>query len=80
MDGCRAVVQLGDQVPGYPWEVQLRLRLIRLFYSLEVSLNLKIKNIWLILLSPETGHNKRFPCLIYFDRAHQPVPGLSKVS
>ena len=49
--GCRDVVQLGGLVPGYPWEVSLRLMLVSLFYSLNVPLKLKIKNTWLILLS-----------------------------
>ena len=33
--GCHGVVQLGGLVPGYPWEVPLRLRLVSLFYSLK---------------------------------------------
>ena len=38
-------------VPDYPWEVPLRSRLVSLFYSLNVLLNLKIKNACLIMLS-----------------------------
>ena len=45
------MVQLGGLVSGYPWEVPLRLKLVSLFYSLKVSIKLKIKNTWLILLS-----------------------------
>ena len=31
--GCRCVVQLGGLVPGYPWEVPLRLRLVSLLIA-----------------------------------------------
>ena len=48
---CRGVVQLVDLVPGYPREIPLRLGLVSLFYSLKVSLDLKIKITWLIWLS-----------------------------
>ena len=39
--GCRGVVQLGGLIPVYPWEAQLKLRLVSLFYSLKVPLKLK---------------------------------------
>ena len=47
--GCRGVVQLGGLIPGYPWEVPLRLRLGSLFT--EVSLKVEIKSTCFILLS-----------------------------
>ena len=42
---CQGVVQLRGLVPAYPWEIPLRLMLVSLFYSMEVPLKLKIKNI-----------------------------------
>ena len=39
--GCRSVVQLGGLILGDLREVLLRLRLVSLFYSMEVPLKLK---------------------------------------
>ena len=44
------VVQQWGLVLGYPWEVPQRLKLVGLFYTLNVPLKLKIKNTWLIFL------------------------------
>ena len=43
---CRGVVQLGDLIQGFPGLFPIRLRHVSLFYSLESSLVLKVKNTW----------------------------------
>ena len=45
MVGCRGVSTVRGLVPGYPWEVPLRLRLGSLLYSLKVSLKLKLRTL-----------------------------------